>query len=53
MGHIADVLMITHTTMRVGCAVIVGMGLLTLMRIATRMMSIVTIRHADAFQGIH
>ena len=43
----------THTTMRVGCACIVGMGLLRVQRNVTWMMNIVRTEHANAVRGIH
>jgi hypothetical protein len=43
----------THTTMRQGSVVIVGMGLLSIMRNVTGMTSIVRTRHANAWMDIH
>ena len=43
----------THTTMRVGDVLIVGMGMWKGERTVTRMKCIVIIQHANAVSGIH
>ena len=50
---IAYVCKTTHTTMRVGDALIVGMGMWKGKRNVTRMTCIVIIQHVNVRQGIH
>ena len=50
---IVSVFKTTHTTMRVGDALIVGMGMWKVERNATRMTCIVIIQHVNVRQGIH